>query len=306
MGDLLMSLPVLRSIRSELRETHITFLIQEGLKPLLEGHPDFDQLLTLPPWAEQGGLTILRLARWLHRFHFDAVLVLNPTRLFHLTSFLAGIPVRIGYRRKWGFLLSCTIADTKHLRHLHEVDYNLELARLLGIAALHREIHLPPRPQVRQEAIRLLKSKGMEVSEEPIAIHPWTSNPAKGWPMEYFWETARQLIAEKKRVILLGEPGANSPFPSAPPGVMDLSRQITLRTLPELLRICSLLISNDSGPAHVAAAVGTPTIVVAPAEHVRQLERWRPPGDQHCILFSPEVADVITAARQRLRVAARG
>lgn len=305
MGDLLMSLPVLRSIRTELPETQISLFLREELKPLLAGHPDVHEILTLSPQAGKGWRESFRLARRLRRLRFDAVLVLNPTKLFHTASFLSGIPIRLGYQRKWGFLLSRSIPDTKQMRHLHEVEYNLEIARLLGIPALQREIQLPSSPPLHSEALRLLESTGLSSPERPIAIHPWTSNPAKGWPMEHFLETARQLHSKEMGVILLGEPEAGAIFQEAAPGIVDLCRRIPLRLLPEVLRLCGLLISNDSGPVHVAAAVGTPTLVVAPRGHAEQLERWRPLGDPHRILIAPEVADVVNATREILLASTR-
>ncbi len=295
MGDLLMSLPVLSSIRREMPQARQTLLIREGLQPLLEGHPDLDELLTLETAGTQGPFAAFGLAHRLRRFRFDAVLVLNPSKLFHLACFLAGIPVRIGYRRKWGFLLSRSSPDTKQQRHLHEVEYNLELARLLGIQANEREIRLPVKPGPRAEAIRLLKSAGVHPAQRPIAVHPWTSNPAKGWPMERFRETARQLKLEGRDLLWIGEPEAGIRVSPVPEGAVDLCRRVPLGLLPEILRLCCMLISNDSGPVHVAAAVGTPTIVVAPQEHARQMERWRPRGSGHRILLSPTVSEVLAA-----------
>lgn len=302
MGDLLMSLPVLSSIRKEIPEVRLTLLLRQELQPLLEQHPDLDELLTFDPARTRGRFAAFRLAHQLRPFQFDAALVLNPTRLFHQACFLAGIPMRIGYRRKWGFLLSRSLPDTKGRRRLHEVEYNLELARQLGIRAVEREIVLPVKPAVQSEAIRLLESHGVRLAERPIAIHPWTSNPAKGWPLEQFQETARSLRSEGREVLLLGEPEIGEKSFGTVPGMVDLCRQIPLRLLPEVLRLCGLLISNDSGPVHVAAAVGTPTLVVAPREHAEQLQRWRPPGDSHRILIAPQVAEVLTATREHPRI----
>ncbi len=300
MGDLLLSLPVASAIRRALPSSEVTLLIREELRPLLEGHPDVHRLLTLDPTCSHQGLrSAFPLAGRLRPFRFDAALVLNPSKVLHLACFLAGIPVRIGYRRKWGFLLSRSIPDTKALRTLHEVDFNLELARLLGITADRREVVLPVKPALQAEAIRLLESCGVRPEGRPIAIHPWTSNPAKGWPMERFLETARRLREEGRDLLWIGEPDAAAPEAGLPPGVVNLCRRIPLSLLPEVLRRCAVLISNDSGPVHIAAAVGTPTVVVAPREHARPLERWRPIGATHRILLAPEVRDVLAALPRR-------
>ncbi|MBI3332942.1 MAG: glycosyltransferase family 9 protein [Candidatus Omnitrophica bacterium] len=305
MGDLLMSLPALHEIRASFPEAHLTLLLQKGLEPLLEGHPDVDRLLVWEPAKGQGLGAIWGWAGRLRRERFDAALVLNPTRLFHAASCLAGIPLRIGYRRKCGILLNRTVPDTKARRDLHEVEYNLELVRLLNSSSQTQchpapALYLPSRPETDREAEELLKGRGISADERPIAIHPWTSNPAKGWPLESFLEVARRLAKGGRPVLILGGSecrGLMDPVkPQMGSGPVDLVGRVPLKVLPALLRRCSVLISNDSGPVHVAAAVGTSTIVVAPESHARLMARWRPLGDGHRILLSPRVEDLVAAA----------
>ncbi len=297
LGDVLMSLPVASAIRQGLPAARIWLLVRKELQPLLEGHPDFEQVLSLPETANEGWWASLHLARWLRSFRFDAALILNPTRFFHLTCFLAGIPLRIGYRRKWGILLNRAIPDTKHLRSLHETEYNLELAGLLGIQASRAAFTLPERAEARGQVLQLLRSEGVPEDAQPVAIHPWTSNPAKGWPLESFTEAARRLAGEGRTVLLIGDGVDPAPLLQMPAGAFNLCNKTSLRMLAELLRLCSLLVTNDSGPAHVAAAVGTPTVVVAPREHGRQMQRWKPQGDSHRVLLSPTPDELLAAVR---------
>lgn len=297
LGDVLMSLPVASAIRQALPAARIWLLVRKELQTLLEGHRDFERVLALPEPANEGWQASFRLARWLRSFRFDAALILNPTRFFHLTCFLAGIPLRIGYRRKWGFFLNRAVADTKHLLSLHETEYNLELTRLLGIEASPAGFTLPERPEARAQVLQLLSSEGVPQDARPVAIHPWTSNPAKGWPLENFSEAARRLVGEGRTVLLIGQQLRAGPFLPIPPGVFNLCDKTSLRMLAELLRFCSVLVTNDSGPAHVAAAVGTPVIVVAPREHERQMQRWKPLGESNRVLLSPTMDELLAAVR---------
>lgn len=296
MGDLLMSLPAVRQIRSAFPEAKVTLLIRQELEPLLEGHPDVDRILLWDPG--QGPAAAVRWGRRLRRERFDCALILNPSKLFHAASFLAGIPVRAGYRRKWGFLLNRSIPDTKQKRAGHEADYNLEPLSLLGIRPSEPVLELPVRPELDAQALRLMESHGIRPLPRPVAIHPWTSNPAKSWPLESFLEVAGGLSRSGRPVLLIGEP---SPVRGEldelrANGVVDLTGKVPLRILPALLRRCGLLISNDSGPAHVAAAVGTPTVVVAPREHEAVLRRWKPLGKEVRVLLSPDPSTVEKAA----------
>ncbi len=296
-----MSLPAVHVIRRALPETTVELLIQESLQPLLEGYTDVDRLHTIPAEDPVTWKTILRTARRLHHLHPDAIVIFNPTKLFHIASFLAGIPIRVGYRRKFGFLLTHSLPDTKSIRDLHDAEYNLELIRLLGIPTNEPPtLTLPTHPREQMQLLTLLEGLGISTRGPLVALHPWTSNPAKSWPLESFWSVADNLIQKGQPVALIGEPTAEERRIPAPGGVADLRGRIPLGLLPEFLRLCTVLLSNDSGPAHVAAAVGTPVVVVAPKEHERQLQRWRPIGESHRILIAPTISQVSSEIRSIL------
>ncbi len=302
MGDLLLTLPAVRAIRQNFPASEVTLMLRQELEPLIQGHPDVDRTL---PWNPRDGTGWIAISRWgwrLRKEGFDVAVVFNPTKLFHAATFLAGIPVRIGYRRKLPWLLTTTLPDTKSARTGHEAEYNLELGGLLGIPPSTPVLRLPRRPASEQEADRLLSAGGIHPTKiRPIALHPWTSNRAKGWPHQNFQELARRLSGEGYRLVVIGEPGG-SPAQDEwnhglPPGVTSLVGQVPLQHLPALLSRCALLVSNDSGPVHVASAVGIPTVVVAPKEHGDLLQRWRPLGEGHRLLLSPTVEEVVASVR---------
>lgn len=304
MGDLLMTLPAVHSVRQGLPEAEITLLVQKGLEPLLEGHPDVDRLWIWDPAEGQGWRAILRSAVRLRAGRFDAAVVFNPTKLFHWACFLAGIPVRVGYRRKAGMLLTASILDTKAQRNRHESDYNLELAGRLGIPAGKTALALPEREAIARQAKELLQAHGLlDHAGGLVAVHPWTSNPAKGWPLDSFWKLAGELQRRGRAVVVIGGaeavPQMESSIPALPPSVRNLVGQVPLGLLPSFLRRCALLISNDSGPIHVAAAVGTPVVAVAPRSHARLFERWRPLG-KCTLLLDPEVREAAEAVQRQL------
>ena len=280
MGDLLMSLPAVRQIRTAFPEANVTLLIHQDLEPLLEDHPDLDQILRWDPRQGQGWGAMLRWGRALRRERFDCAVILNPTQLFHVAAWLAGIPVRAGYRRKWGFLLTRSIPDTKQSREGHEAEYNLELLPLLGLRPSGPVLKLPVRPEKEIQAQRLLESRGLRAMPRPVAIHPWTSNAAKSWPIDSFGQLIRSLESSRVPVLVIG--GKENQIAmqqwktELPANTVDLVGEVPLGLLPALLKQCRALVSNDSGPVHVAAAVGTPTVVVAPRSHGPLLNRWNP------------------------------
>lgn len=311
MGDLLMSLPAVHELKAAFPKAEVSLLVQKGLEPMVEGHPDVQRILTTGWRKGNGWGEIIRWAWRLRVRRFDWVVVMNPTRLFHVASFLAGIPVRIGYRRKLGFLLTRSIPDTKASRALHEAQYNLELVRLLGIQPAAQVLSLPRQKETDAQAERLLSEHGIPLSSRPVAFHPWTSNPTKGWPLESFGTVMGQLLPFGYSILTIGGEESvprmeqwKARAPEIAHRVVDLVGQVPLKTLPALLRLCSVLVSNDSGPVHVAAAVGTPTVVVAPRSHGIQLARWHPLGNGHLLLLSPSHEEVV-AAIQRLEATHR-
>ncbi|MBI1952734.1 MAG: glycosyltransferase family 9 protein [Candidatus Omnitrophica bacterium] len=300
MGDLLLTLPAVSALRKIHPKAEITLLVREGLKPLLENHPDVDRLITDGSAARWGGWNMFRWALRLKRERYDAAVIFNPSKLFHAASFLAGIPVRAGYGRKWGRLLTHTLADTKAVRGLHEARYNLELAALLGeLPPDPPRLALPERPAAARAARELLAACGVSSSDRPIALHPWTTNAAKCLPASLFWGAARALqdAGQPLLVIGLSDQPLAAPIPQ---GVIDLTGKTPLHLLPEVLRNCSVLVSNDSGPVHVAASVGTPAVVAAPGSHGRQLQRWRPLGENHKLLMDPSPEQVAQEVRRCL------
>ncbi len=307
MGDFLMTLPAIHQIRQGFPSCRISLLIHRELIPLMAGHPDCDQLLEWNP-EEPRGLGAAR--RWVIRFRkerFDAAVVFNPSKFFHGAVFLARIPVRIGYRRKWGFLLTGSIPDTKSERSLQEAEYNLELLPLLGLNPSSPILEWPAQPDAARRTEQFFQEEGAASSSPITALHPWTSNPDKSWSLEEFGGLARRLTEAGHPVVLLGGPREGSSrdrwrrqFPAS---VVDWVGRVPLDLLPAVLRRCSLLVSNDSGPVHVAAAVGTRSIVVAPRTHAQQLSRWKPLGSFHQILLSPSVEEVFEAALENLACA---
>ena len=300
MGDLLMTLPALHAFRCVYPKAHTTLLLRQGLQPLLKTHPDIDRLL---PWEmpeRTGWRGALSWASKLRKENFDLAVIFNPTKALHAAAFLAGIPVRVGYRRKLGFLLTHSIPDTKAGRMLHESAYNLELLRLLGIPEEEPFLRLPVEESDRQRVHQFLERHGVYPSTRRIvALHPLTSNAGKAWPLQAFEQLASRLACEPGiQVIWIGEPEDNPQWISEL--TVNLTGQIPLELLPAVLQACHALVSNDSGPVHVAAAVGTPVTVVAPESHAALLSRWRPLGNGHRALLSPNVEAVASAVMEAL------
>lgn len=288
----------------------ITFVVQPALEPLVHGLVPIDDTLTVSEHPAQSWVVrAWRLGRTLRAKRIDLAVVANPKKEWHLAVWLAGIPVRVGYDRKWGRLLTHRIRDSKALGERHEVDYNMDLVRALGVPAPAPSWRFPRFEPEWEQVTQLLAQGGIQPADRLLAVHPWTSNPRKQWPVERFRQLIQRVIAARTsvRVVLIGGPEerrASEAFLAEPLPVTDLVGRLTLRQLVALLQHAAVLVSNDSGPVHVAAAAGTPTVALfGTRDPATGPTRWGPWGDGHTVIWKPSmeaiaVEDVFEAVRQ--------
>ena len=254
-GEFLLNIPALRALKESFPQAKLTLAVNSVVYELAKEIKFVDQVVV---WDE--------VKKDLRKHKFDLCVVLNPTKEAHIASFLSGIPMRVGYDRKWGRLLTHRLKDTKHLGNRHEVDCNLELVRLIGA-----------RTQDKSLSIKIDESFFPEFTAKKIvAIHPFTSDPVKQWPPERFKELAQRIKDELKVEVVIVGLFLN---PLNIRNIIDMTNKTSLPELAALLKRCSLLISGDSGPVHLASAVGTPVIALfrndLPGKAAR---RWGPWG----------------------------
>jgi ADP-heptose:LPS heptosyltransferase len=239
-GEFLLNIPAIRAVKETYPDAKIILAVNEQVKELARAIEYIDNVVI---WNKG-------FRKSLGRQGFDACIVLNPTKEAHIASFLARIPLRVGYDRKWGFLLNKRIKDNKGLGLKHEVESNLELVNLIGATTKDKSLALG----------RLSEQRNAKYSGA-IAVHPFTSDIVKQWPLERFMELAARIAQElKSKVVLVGrikdwgQPPSDAPrrigSAGAPPpaGVIDLINKTSLLELVQVLKQCRLLVTCDSGP----------------------------------------------------------
>src|SRR3989338_9612697 len=137
MGDVVLTTPFVKALRRAYPATHLSILVTPATKDLVIGNPYLDEVLVDDrAGRHKGVLGSLRLAREIRRGNFDAAFILHTKRRYNLACFLAGVPVRIGYRNdKMGFLLTHPLKDARHLGEKHESEYCLDVLKGVGIPA---------------------------------------------------------------------------------------------------------------------------------------------------------------------------
>ncbi len=315
-GEFILNLPAFRAVREKFPNSHIAVMAQSYVGGFIEGSPNrIDEIITYNPERQKGIWQSLKLIWSLKKRKINLAIIFNPSKKFNIITFLAGIPRRVGYNRKWGFLLTHKIEDKKYLGEKHEVEYNLDLAQLIGAETKDKSLFIPITKEnkefVEKRLANLyLHSGGVSGQGETlIAVHPWTSNPQKQWQIENFVELAEKISQwENFRVVIIGgreeREFSQRYFANNEKGIVNFTGEFTLSQSAALLKRCKLLVSCDSGPVHLAAAVGTPAIALFRSNIPGVgAKRWGPWGKEHIViekmnLEQISVEEVIKAVRE--------
>jgi heptosyltransferase-2 len=294
LGDAVMTTPALLRLREAKPHARITIISPEKLSDLWQHHPAVDDVIAITP-AE----TVWQVARRIRWGSFTHGLILPNSPRSALELWLGRVPERIGYARPWRNLLLTqtvperpgkwamrkrTVAEIKRLaesemppkqpvpERAHQIYDYLHLAASLG----SNPEPLAPRISVTEEEIRSFRTrllKGNDAGSETFfGLNPGAEyGPAKRWPKERFIEAAialqketncRWLIFGGKSDVELGEEiAAGVRLGTASDRITNLAGKTSLRELCIALKLCRVLVTNDTGPAHVAAAVGTSVVI---------------------------------------------
>lgn len=298
-GDVLLSTPVIKALRDHYPHAYIAMMVAPYAKEVVEGNPWLDEVIIYDKDAKhKSWRRTLKFSRNLAKKRFDLVIALHPTNRAHMVTFLAGIPKRLGYDRKLAALLTDKIAHSKQLGEKHELEYNLDFLRHLGIEAQDKRTHIPLKPESEKWAVELLEKENITAKDKLLGIHPGASCPSKIWPVERLAQVADKL-AEKYgfKVIILAGPKdlakAEVTQKQMRHPVLNLAGKTSVSQMASILKRCALFISNDSGPVHIAGAVGTPVIsIFGRAQKGLSPKRWGPLGKRDRVLHKPPVGCV--------------
>jgi heptosyltransferase-2 len=296
LGDAVMTTPALMRLREHFPEAHIAMLTAAKLQDIWWNHPAVNDVITFDP-----NESVFSVGRRLRAGQFDLALILPNSPRSALEAWLARIPQRVGLARPWrsAFLTNAIIprpgavkmrkrsVDEIKALIAHPPERGAESAfqsQLLAEAhQIHEYLHLdgflganttplPPQLRVTEDEVASVRKKfGLETSAPPIfGLNPGAEyGPAKRWPVERFIAAAREV---QKRtgctwLILGGKGDLNlaeeiyASLKTSSPATHNLAGRTTLRELCAVLKWCDAVLTNDTGPMHLAAAVGTRVVV---------------------------------------------
>jgi heptosyltransferase-2 len=284
LGDLMLSLPAIQAVREYFPDSHISVMTRPSTAGILEGHPLIDEVI--PYFYEKKGrhsslLGNFRFLLEISRRRFDICFILHPSVRSYLVPFVTGIPYRVGFSSALSFTLTRNVKDLRHLGLRHESEYTLDIVRSFGIND----------PSDKPAGVRFFSEHQKKVKiaqgRKVVAIHPGSSCPSKKWPVERYAELIKMILRDTPHAVAVVGGGEEKVLGEVlkkedPERVLDLTGTLNLKELAAFFTECEVLISNDSGPVHVAAAAGTPTLVIFGRNKAGlNRERWRPLGEAH-------------------------
>lgn len=293
-GEFLLNIPAFRALKQKYRLAKLTLITSGYNVELAQCIESIDEII---PWENKKHTfkEIFQFIRELKKRRFGLCVIFNPSKEFNLISFLAGIPLRVGYDRKWGFLLNRKKEDKKQPEEKHEIEYNIELAELAGGSTNDKTLSLKIDGGEKDGFFEKL---GIKKENNPIALHPWTSDPIKQWPVENFLELSLKITKELNiPVIIIGGKNESEEsqryFSGLNGNITDTTGKTSLKELAVLLKNCRLLISGDSGPVHLASSLNIPVIAIFRNDLAgKGPARWGPLSKESIIIDKPALIKI--------------
>ena len=284
-GDCILTVPLLCALRDAYPDAFIAWLVETTAAPLLENHPALDRLIVVPRRWLKSPRTVSRLRRQLKEHRFDVTLDPQGLSKSAIPAWLSGAKHRIGLKGEWGNELSPWLNNIRVLpKQVHVVDRSLEILSPLGIERPAVRFELAVDQDASEWADTYLRQ--LDVDRGFVAINPGAGWDSRLWPAERFGEVARHIRDRTGKLPVVTWAGEREEkwaddIVASSAGHAIKALPTSLTQLRELLRRASLFVGNDTGPMHLAAAVGTRCISL---HGTTRAEQSGPYGDAHRVI----------------------
>ncbi|CAN5675523.1 lipopolysaccharide heptosyltransferase II [soil metagenome] len=304
LGDVVLSLPALHAIRERFPKATITVAVGKAGAEVVELSGYSDSTLVVDRVALRDGpklisLTrIAKLVKGVRRSQFDFVIDLHSLSETNLLGFLSGAPTRLYSRRprrSLDFLANFRPRPPVEVDHRqrHLIDRYLDVLIPLGVKDANRLPHLKTRAADNAAIENILKQENADVGIPLVGLFPGAGHPSRRWPLERFAELADFLVRNDHiRILVFLGPEERAFVPDIrrrfPPSTLVLDK-LTLPQVAAAQARLAVFVSNDTGPMHIASAVGTPVVLLLDK---RAPQSYLPQGDRHQIIYSNAIDDV--------------
>ena len=277
LGETVLTTPVIRALRQHFRDAYIAYMVAPTREDLVSANPHLNEVLTYQP-------SVPKLIYQMARRQFQMAVILQPTFRLVLHTFLARIPLRIGFETNTGGKRLLSVAVPNNTQQ-HETQRYLDVVRALGVESTDDEPEVFVNSEGKTWIDNFLKIEKLDDGNPIIGLNPGAATVYRRWDAANF-AVLGDLLHEAYRAHIIITTGpregeladqivaqmAHSPV---------IVNQVTPMQLAALLQQCNLYISNDTGPMHLSTAVKTPTIALFGASNLIQ---WAPPWEKHAVI----------------------
>lgn len=302
LGDVVMSLPALQAIRERFPYAKITVAVGKPGGELIHLSGVANEIIEVDRVSLRDGPTlisigrIIKLVKDVRKLKFDFVIDLHSYYETNILGFLSGAQNRLYSRREnrsLDFLANFKPRPAKESEKTHIIDRYLDLLRPLGVKNAARIPRLMTSPDADSAVEALLKKENANSGELLVGLFPGAGHLSRRWPQEHFAELADHLVRnDRVRVIVFAGPEERKIVAEMRPLFPLKTIFFDRLTIPQLVSAqarLTLFVSNDTGPVHIAAAVGTPVIVILdrPDPH-----GFIPVGDASKVILGARITEI--------------
>ena len=259
-GDVILTAPAIGALRAAWPKTRIIYAVKAPLRHLVAHNPNIDQVVSLEP-----GESLLSFSRRLRALRYGALLDLHGkirSRLLRLL--LPHTPRVVWHKRELSETLAVKLGLRTYRAPMHFADrFHLAVEKLVGRPLDRGELRYFLGPDDQRIADKRLREAGVDSTRPIMGISPGANWETKRWPAARFGELAKRAIDAGYQVVVTGGAGEmrlGAEISTVAPKAFDLCGKLDLRGLGGLISRCSAFVANDSGPMHMARALGVPTL----------------------------------------------
>ncbi len=286
LGDIVLALPALRALRMSFPEAKISWLIRPEFAQLIENHPHLDEIITFDrkllarAWFHPSAFgALMSLIRKLRRSKFD--IVFDFQGLFRTASlaWLSGCKTRFGKATAREFAtIFYTHKIIHYIENIHVVDYYMKIIQTAGASDFGVEFVFPQNPGAEDSVGKLLTSYGIQ--DNYAVLISGSVHQDKCWPPERFAQLADMISSQYGLSIVATGSVSEAKIvekvkENSNVTIVSLAGQTSLSQLVALLKRAKLVVSNDTGPGHIAAALGVPLVMMFGRANPIMLEPYR-------------------------------
>ena len=280
LGDIVLTTPAIRAVRANFPNAHIAMLVAKQSADVLRENPHLDEIITFDRLAKNKDTgEMWRVIRLLRERKFTLAIDLQRKFRTEILMYLSGAPQRVGKGR----LCSVRVAEKGNK---HATAHYFDLLHAAGIPAAYPQLELFLAESERKDAVQRLKAAGIVDGQLKVGLFPGAGWKLREWMPARFAAIGDRLVEHFNAEVLIFGGQHESELVKTVMNLMEMrsipfAGNLQIRQLAACIEQCDLFVTNDTGPMHIAAGVGTPTLsLFGPGNHIR----FQPLGASHQII----------------------